>query len=35
MFFEIVNHVWILIKFDQKPANHVKKITQAAAVGNV
>ena len=30
MFFEIVYCVRILIKFDQNPANHDEKITQAA-----
>jgi hypothetical protein len=35
MFFEIVNCVQFLIIFDQNPANHVKEITQAAAVGDV
>jgi hypothetical protein len=35
MFFEMVICVWILAKFDQNPTNYAKKITQAAAVGNV
>jgi processive 1,2-diacylglycerol beta-glucosyltransferase len=34
MFFEMVFYVWILIKFDQNPANHVKKITQATPNNN-
>jgi hypothetical protein len=29
MFFEILIFVWILIKFDQNPVNHVKEITSA------
>jgi hypothetical protein len=35
MFFEIVNRVRILIKFDQNPANHHEKITQANPTENV
>jgi hypothetical protein len=35
MFFKIVFCVWILIKFDQNPANHVKKISQATPVRDV
>jgi len=35
MFFEIVNCVWILINFDQNPANHVKKNTEATAIRDV
>jgi len=35
MFFENLFFVWILIKFDQNPANHVKVITRAIAVRDV
>ena len=35
MFFEIVKHVWILSKFDQNPANHVKEIASTTAVRDV
>ena len=35
MFFESVNCVQFLIIFDQNPANHVKEITEAAAVRDV
>ena len=35
MFFESMNCVQILIIFDQNPANHVKEITEAAAVRDV
>ena len=31
MFFEILFFAWILIKFDQKPRNHVKEITRTTA----
>jgi hypothetical protein len=31
----MVNRVWILITFDQNPANYDEKIAEAAAVGNV
>lgn len=31
MFFEVLILVWILIKFDQNPANNVKKIARSAA----
>lgn len=35
MFFESVNCLQFLIIFDQKPANHVKEITEAATVRDV
>lgn len=35
MFFECVNCVQFLIIFDQNPANHVKEITESAAVRDV
>ncbi len=35
MFFEIVNRVKILGKFDQNPANHVEKITEATTARDV
>jgi hypothetical protein len=35
MFFESVKCVQFLINFDQNPANHVKEITEAAAVRDV
>jgi hypothetical protein len=35
MFFEMMFCVWILIKFDQNPANHVKEIACTTAVGDV
>ena len=35
MFFESVNCVQFLIIFDQKPANHVKEITETAAFRDV
>ena len=35
MFFESMNCVQILIIFDQNPANHVKEITEAAAIRDV
>ncbi len=35
MFFEFVNPIGFLIKFDQNPANHVKENSIAATVRNV
>ena len=35
MFFEIVNRVGFLSKFDQNPANYDEKITQKTSVGDV
>jgi hypothetical protein len=35
MFFESLIFVWILIKFDQNPVNHVKEIAQTTAVRDV
>ena len=35
MFFEIAFCVWILIKFDQNPANYDEKITETAVAGDV
>jgi hypothetical protein len=35
MFFEMMFCVWILIKFDQNPANYDEKITEATTVGDV
>ena len=35
MFFESVKCMQFLIIFDQNPANHVKEITEAAAVRDV
>jgi hypothetical protein len=32
MFFDILIFVWFLIKFDQNPANYVKKIVYPAPV---
>jgi len=31
MFFEVLVFAWILIKFDQNPANHVKEIACTTA----
>jgi len=35
MFLEMVNCVWILINFDQNPANYDEKIAEAATAGDV
>ena len=35
MFFEVLIFVWILVKFDQNPVNHVKEITIPATVRDV
>jgi len=35
MFFEVLIFARILIKFDQKPVNHVKEIARTTAVRDV